>query len=826
MAEVEAGLKPSILGLSANEVLARRAAGQANHVQLSSSRSYAEILRENILTFINCVLFTLGIALCLMGRFSDALVSVGVIMVNVLVSVVQEVRAKRTLDRIALLTMPRVTVIRAGQPETIQPGDVVLGDVLLARAGDQIVVDGQVVGDGQMDVDESLLTGESDLIPKRTGDPVYSGSFCVAGSALYEAQKVGSDSLANQLAASARAFRRTYTPLQQEVNLVIRVILLLAVYIEILLAVSAVMNETPPLESVQMSVVIAGLVPNGLFLAIAVAYAIGAVRIAGQGALVQQSNAIESLSNVDVLCLDKTGTLTANRLQLHALHPLGVPDAELQRILGDYAASTAAGNRTTEALAAALAGQPRRLLAEAPFSSERKWSGLVIEDAASQGVYVLGAPEVLRPHLGAGAELGTQAEAWAAEGLRVLLLVAAAPGTSLHDAGGQPCLPSELRPLGLVCFTDELRPEARQTLLRFSESGIRLKIISGDNPQTVAALAQQAGLGSDARLIAGSELAGMDEAQFAQAAEDATIFGRTTPQQKERLVRALRDHGHHVAMIGDGVNDLLSLKQANLGIAMLSGSQATRAVADIVLLRDSFAVLPYAFQEGQRILNGMQNIFKLFLTRVLYVTLLIVSVGIIGGFPFAPKHASLLALLTVGIPALALAAWARPGPAPRRSLVRSLLHFVLPAALTLSLVGLGVYAASLVAVFETTMAASPGVTEAEAFQRALPIAQSALTTLTVLCGLLLIPFADPPILSWGDGSTHGGDWRPSVLALVLLAGYGLILAMAPLREFFELAPLAAATYALIAGVAVAWALLLRFTWRARLLEHFLSVDLR
>src|SRR5262249_34816544 len=276
-------------------------------------------------------------------------------------------------------------------------------------------------------------------------------------------------------------------------------------------------------------------------------------------------------------------------------------------------------------------------------------------------------------------------------------------GSALHDADGQPTLPVELQPLGLMCFTDELRPEARETLQRFAESGIRLKIISGDNPQTVAALAQQAGLSPDARLIAGTELAGMDETQFAQAADDATIFGRTTPQQKERLVRALRKRGHHVAMIGDGVNDLLSLKQANLGIAMLSGSQATRAVADIVLLHDSFAVLPYAFQEGQRILNGMQNIFKLFLTRVLYVTLLIVSVGIIGGFPFAPKHASLLALLTVGIPTLALAAWARPGLAPRGSLVRPLLHFVLPAALTLSLVGLGVYAATLVGMFEAAM---------------------------------------------------------------------------------------------------------------------------
>jgi cation-transporting ATPase E len=825
MTEVETRQPSTPVGLSPDEVLARRARGLGNDVELVSSRSYRQIFSENVFTFVNIVLFSLGLALVALGRISDALVSVGVVLVNVVVSVVQEVRAKRILDRVALLTQPRATVLRGGELQVVDPREVVLGDVLFAAPGDQIVVDGGVLAEGRLDVDESLLTGESDRVPKREGDPVYSGSFVVAGTAYYEAQKVGNDSLANQLTTSARAFRRTYTPLQREVNLVIRVIVLLAVYIEILLVASSLVQNTGLVESVQMSVVIAGLVPNGLFLAIAVAYAMGALRIVGHGALVQQSNAIESLSHVDVLCLDKTGTLTANRLALYALEPCGGEVADLRQLIGDYAASASARNRTAEALAAACPGEPRRLREEVPFSSERRWSAVAFDDPVRRGVYVLGAPETLGPHLRAGADLGPQSEAWAAEGLRVVLYCAAGPDAPLYDAAGEPCLPPSLTPLGVVAFHDELRPEARETMAGFAESGIRLKIISGDNPHTVAALARQAGLDPTASLIAGPELAALDETAFGQAAEEASIFGRITPQQKEALVRALRRRGYHVAMTGDGVNDVLALKQSSLGIAMLSGSQATRAVADIVLLNDSFAVLPHAFREGQRIRNGMQNILKLFLTRVLCVTLLILSIGVIGGFPFAPKQASLLALFTVGIPTLALAAWARPGPSSRRGLVRSLLHFVLPAVLTMSLVGLAVYGWYLVTSYEAMLGNSQALTDAEVFGRAVAIAQSALTTVTVLCGLLLIPFVEPPTRAWVGGNRLAGDWRPTLLALLMAAAYALILALAPLRAFFELTPLAPLDYVALVAVAAVWAYLLRFTWRHQLLDRFLSLDL-
>ena len=812
-------------GLSEREVAERRARGQGNTVALPSSRSYAQILRENVFTLINTVLFGLGIALVLLGRVSDAVVSVVVVLINVLVSVVQEVRAKRTLDRIALLTRPTATVIRDGQARAIDPGELVVGDVLLVHPGDQIVVDGQVL-DGRIDCDESLLTGESDLMAKQAGDPVYSGSFCVTGSAYYEAQQVGAASLAQQLTAGARAFRRVYTPLQQQVNLVIRVLLLLVVGLEGLITLGALVDDLPLVEGVKMWVVIAGLVPNGLLLAIALAYAAGAVRLAGQGVLVQQANAIESLSSVDVLCLDKTGTLTANRLRLHAVHPLGISEARLRHLVGLYAASTPSGNRTSEALAAALAGPVEPVHEAVPFSSARKWSALAVRGDEARGTYVLGAPELLAPALPPSAEIDARVREWAGRGLRVLLFAHTPDLLPLHDPAGQAQLPPGLVPLGLVSLADELRPEARETLTSFAAAGVQLKLISGDHPDTVAALARQAGLSPEARVVSGPELAGMDTAQFAQAAADTTVFGRITPQQKERLVQVLRQQGHYVAMIGDGVNDVLSLKQANLGIAMQSGSQATRAVADLLLLNDSFAALLPAVQEGQRIINGMQDIFKLFLTRIVYVAILVVATGIIGGFPFAPKHSSLLALLTVGLPTIALAAWARPGARPQRSLLRPLLHFVLPAALTIAVAGLAVYLVDLLAGAWAVLAATPGLSRQAALDAAVPAAQSALTVVSVVCGLLLIPFAEPPSEAWVGGDGLSGDRRPTYLALGLLALFGLIMAVPATREFFEFAPLGLLSYAVISLVVLSWALLLRYLWRARLLDRFLGVDLR
>lgn len=659
-----------------------------------------------------------------------------------------------------------------------------------------------------MEVDESLLTGESEHVPKEPGDPVYSGSFCVSGSAHYEATQVGAEGLANKLTAGARAFRQTKTPLQRDIDYIIRILVLLVAQLGILLAISFTLQGVPLLEWVRVAAVIVALVPQGLFFMTTIAYAMGALRVANSGALIQESNAVESISNVNLLCLDKTGTLTTNNILFHELYLL--PEGETRGkeavagLLGDYAATNAGGTRTSAAIRQAFEGRERPVQDEAPFDSERKWSALLFADVQPPEIYVLGAPEVLQPHLDPGASLGPQVEAWAAEGLRVLLFAAAAAATGMRDPEGEWRVPQALTPLALLSFRDELRPEAEQTLQRFSELGIGVKIISGDNPQTVAALAKQAGLRGDLKIVSGLDLRDMDHEQARKIAEESTIFGRITPQQKEELVRTFRQKGRYVAMIGDGVNDVLSLKQAQVGIAMQSGSAAARSVADVILLNDSFAALPVAFREGQRIAKGMEDVVRLLLTRTLYVLLLVIATRIVDvPFPVTPKHNSILALLTVGIPILAIAAWARPG-APPRSVVRSTSHFILPAAFTISIVALAVYLGYW---------GSTGDVQ---------VARTALTTATVFCGLLLIPFVEPPTSFWTGGDDLSGDWRPTLLALGMLVAYSVVLAVPGLRGFFELAPLRLVDYLIIAAGVAVWAVLLRLIWRARLFERIVS----
>jgi cation-transporting ATPase E len=868
------------LGLSEAEAQRRHAQGLGNTVGLPSTRTYAQIFGENLLTFINIVLFGLGIALVALHHPIDAGISVGVITLNVIVSIVQEIRAKRILDRIALLTRPKATVVREGRAREIAPEELVVGDLISVAPGDQIVVDGRVVGDGRgststgmsmasMEVDESLLTGESTLISKRQGDPVYSGSFCVSGVAHYVAEQVGTESLAHQLTASARAFRRVRTPLQQQINVVIRAMLLVVTYIEILLVINAVLNRTGLVESVQQSVIIASLVPNGLLLSIALAYAIGAVRILRFGALVQQANAIESLSCVDVLCLDKTGTLTANRLLLDSVYPVGISEAQLRRMLGAMAASVTSRNTTSEAIAAACPMSPHSLVAEVPFSSARKWSAVAFDDSVApggrghdgrrsecgkddglrlQGAYALGAPEMLTPYLdpcmgpqtSVGRELAAQIHTWTTQGLRVLLAARHPDPTRLANEGDASRLPDGMVPRGLVGLRDELRPQARETLTAFVRSGVRPKIISGDDPRTVAALATQAGLldsiegesgdvghTGDVRVVTGPDIEHMSDVELDAVATSATIFARVTPHQKERLIEALCRRGHYVAMIGDGVNDVLSLKKAHLGIAMQSGSQATRGVADIVLMNDSFEALVPAVAAGQRIVNGMQDILKIFLTRIATIALVIVSAWLIGIFPLALRHGSLVTLLTVGIPSILLALWARPGPAAATGLMPRLLRFVVPAAVATSLMGLLLFYGRLTLPILERTSGRPHLPEGELANLVvanLPAAQTMLTGFLVTCGVLLILFVDPPTHWWAVANRLAGDRRPALLALGLLTLFTIILLAPPLRNFFALAPLTPLEFGAVALAALLLLLLVRTIWRIQLMDRFLGVE--
>ncbi|NDJ74781.1 MAG: HAD-IC family P-type ATPase [Chloroflexi bacterium] len=793
-------------GLTTAEVLQRKSQGLINDVPVKSSRPLSAILRTNFLSLTNVILFGIMFVLVLVGEPGDAFVTGGVVMLNVTVGVFQEVRAKRQLDQIALLTRPQVTAIRGGEQREIDPSEIVVGDALVIEPGDQIVVDGRLLTDKRIDVDESLLTGESDHVPKEQGDELLSGSFCVSGSGVFEAEKVGTDSFAYQLTAGAREYRLVMTPLQSQVSLLVRLLVILAISLAVMLFMSSTIEQEPFSEIVEDTAVVISLVPQGLLLMITVAYALGAVRIAQKGALVQQINAVESLSNVDILCLDKTGTLTTNRIEMRQAIPIGedMTEDRLRELAGNFVASTGRVNRTAEAIAeACLACDEYPTSIEIPFSSAHKWSGATFPgEGPMLGSYVLGAPEMMLHRIKGGELLERHIETWTDLGLRVLLLAYHPDPLQPMPESGGPELPQNLQPLGWLTFSDEIRGDAKQVLEQFRQAGVQFKLISGDNPQTVAALAQLAGISKDVHVISGLQLAELSEAQYATAVEQTTVFGRITPEQKQAIVKALRAKGHYVAMMGDGVNDVLSLKGAQMGIAMESGSQATRAVADMVLLDDQFSVLPEAIKEGQRILNGMQDNMRLFLARTLYAALLIIIAGYIGTeFPFTPKHNAILTTLPVGIPAFFLTVWARPGQ-PKKDLLRSVVEFTLPAGFSITIVTLVVYLMY--------------INDSLALQR------TTLTTTALLCGLLLILFAEHSIERWESGERLRYDRRRIWLALAMLGLYVLIFPFPGARDFFELNTLAWMDLAVVVVAVIIWAAIVINLWRYDVFARLLN----
>jgi cation-transporting P-type ATPase E len=814
---------PHPTGLHPEEVLRRRAAGQGNNIKIQTSRSYREIFQENFLTFINMVFFSLSGIMVALRRYSDAILVAVIILIGVVIGIVQEIWAKRKLDEIALLQRPTATVIRGGKELEITPDQLVLGDVIVLVSGDQILVDGVILGDGKVEVDESLLTGESDLIAKTSGDEVFSGTICVSGTAYFEATQVGVNTVAYKLISGARSFRKILTPLQREINLIIRALLLVSCFLWLLVMISFFSRTYSFSDVVQHAAVVAGLVPAGLLIAITVAYGTGALRMLGEDVLIQQANAVESLSHVDVLCVDKTGTLTANQINLQSIHPIGLPEAELREILGDYAYNTTAPNRTSEALAQGCPGKASEVVAEIAFSSARKWSAIALAhlDQTETHSYVLGAPEMLESALTLTPEIRSVLQAGTVQGLRVLIFAMAAGTEWMQDGAIE--LPL-LKPLGILYFSDQLRTNVSETLQQFRNAGVQLKVISGDNPETVASLARQAGLSvdGDLQVVSGLELAKMSPAEFDQAAKNATVFGRITPEQKAALVKSLRSQQRYVAMIGDGVNDVLSLKQANLGIAMESGSKATRSVADIVLLKDSFASLPHALLEGQRIQNGIRDSLALFLVRAGCVTMLIFSIAMVtDSFPILNKQSAMLALYGVGLTTAMFPIWARPGAIPKnRKIVRSLLHFVIPATITMTIVALFTY---LLFLMRAIVDLPPGL-QASDVDYSLP--RTALVTVLIFCHLFLLPFLKPPTRHWVAGAPFSGDLRYSAIALIM-AGVTLLSLMVPLlRDFFELATLSSRDILFLMAVAIEWAFIQRALWRSRFFDNFLGVDLR
>lgn len=679
----------SVQGLSTAEVAERVAAGQTNAFVQDTSRSVWSIVRANVLTLFNGIILACFIVLFAIGRWQDALFGFSAVA-NAVIGSVQEYRAKRALDRLALLNAPHARVMREGSEAEIALDDVVLDDTLVLRAGDQVPADGVVTGARGLQVDESMLTGESDAVEKEDGDRVLSGSVVVAGEGSAVVDRVGADSFANSLAAEAKRFSLVASELRSSIDRVLKWVTWFVGPVALLVlnaqmiaqggwAEASASGAWRDAATATIAAVVA-MVPLGLVLMTSITFAVGAVKLARQQVLVQELPAVEGLARVDIICLDKTGTLTQGDIVFDAAHPLANRPG-WESVLSWYGVQKDA-NATARSLDGHFNETPGLPLDRVPFSSARKWSAVIFDD----GMWILGGPEMVFPAINSGdpllRQLATQAVELAATGRRTLVL---AHGTPTDDE----TVPADAVPVVLLTFKENIRPDAAETLTYFAAQDVDVRIISGDNPQTVAAIAREVGLdaphGFDARELP------VDDKELMEVINNNVVFGRVTPDQKKRIVVALKSAGRTVAMTGDGVNDALAIKEADIGVAMNSGAAATKAVARLVLLDGKFSHLPSVVAEGRQVIANIERVSMLFLTKTAYATFLAIAFGILLlPFPFLPRQLSVTDGLTIGIPAFFLALL----PNAQRYIpgfLRRSLTFAVPAGVSVTL-GLASYA--------------------------------------------------------------------------------------------------------------------------------------
>jgi magnesium-transporting ATPase (P-type) len=784
-------------GLSSAEAAARlRKLGPPPE---TSSRSVSSIVAGNVFTLFNAIIGVFFVLDLSLGLYADSLFGL-IAVINSYIGIRQELNAKATLDELAVLVAPHAKVVRDGSVVELIATEVVPGDVIHLEPGDQLVADGEVIASRGMTLDESMLTGEADGVRKGLGERVLSGSFCISGSGHYVVDAVRDESYAGKLAGEARAFRHPPSPLQSEVNRVIVACAYVMVPLAAILILALQVQSKSVDEAAQTATAgLVTLIPEGLVLLMSVTFAVAAVRLARKDTLVQQMSASESLAAVDTICVDKTGTLTDGDLRLLGVAVAeGVTPAAAQEALARFAASAGDRNRTLQAIAAKFPGDGGRVGAEVPFSSEWKWSGLTMNGAS----YVMGAPDILE---GSGAltlppGLTRKLAEETAVGHRVVAFGESAEALPA-DPSGQ--APPRLASLALVVLEETLRPDAAATIASMREEEVDLKLISGDARATVTAVAYSVGVPTDAGVIEGPDLP-EDPAALAEAALANTIFCRIKPEQKKALVAALVGAGRYVAMIGDGVNDVPALKQARMAVAMGSGAQVTKGVADVVLLKDEFSRLPEAVGEGRRIARNIHRLGRLYLTKTVYAATLILLVAVPGfAFPFLPRHLTLAAFLTIGIPSFVLALAPSDGPLYRGRLLRALSAFAVPAGIATAL-------GSILSFFLVDTL----------FGGSLDAGRTAATTTLIVLGLSFVL-----LLERGPGREHIAI-QSYMLALVAGLGalYALILAAAPVRDFFEMTLLNATQWflALLAaaiGLTIASAL-----WRLPQIERLEAPD--
>ncbi|QZA08566.1 cation-translocating P-type ATPase [Mycolicibacter heraklionensis] len=775
-------------GLTDAQVAQRVAQGQTNDIPARAARSIPEIIRANVFTRINAILGVLLVIVLATGSLINGLFGL-LIVFNSVIGMVQEIRAKQTLDKLAIVGQAKPLVRRQSGTQQLPPAEVVLDDVIELGPGDQIVVDGEVIESSDLEVDESLLTGEADPIGKDLGDQVMSGSFVISGSGAYRATRVGREAYAAKLAEEASKFTLVKSELRSGINQILKFITYLLIPAGLLIIYTQLFTTDVGWRASVLAMVgaLVPMVPEGLVLMTSLAFAVGVVRLGQRQCLVQELPAIEGLARVDVVCADKTGTLTENGMRVSEVTELdGGEGLPVRQALAALAADDARPNASIQAIAEAFPTSPGwTSSACAPFKSATKWSGV---SYGEHGNWVIGAPDVLLDPSSAAAE---QAERIGARGLRVLLLGICDQPVDHPDAPGQ------VTPAALVVLEQRIRPDARETLDYFAAQEVSVKVISGDNAVSVGAVAAELGLSGDA--IDARKLPSEPD-QLAGALEEHTVFGRVRPDQKRAMVHALQAHDHTVAMTGDGVNDVLALKDADIGVAMGAGSSAARSVAQIVLLDNKFATLPYVVGEGRRVIGNIERVANLFLTKTVYSVLLALLVGLVGLasalfgtkpllYPFQPIHVTVAAWFTIGIPAFILSL-APNNERAHPGFVRRVMSGALPAGVV---VGVATFASYLVAYRGS---------EATSVQQ-IQASTSALITLLTTAGWVLAVVARP--YQW---------WR---LLLVISCGlaYVAIFAMPLTREKFLLDPSNVALTLLALGIGALGAAAIEAMWWAR-----------
>jgi cation-transporting ATPase E len=760
-------------GLSAAEVAERVRAGKVNAVPAAPVRTLGEIARANVLTPVNAIIGTLFVLILVAGYPQDGLF-IGVIVSNTVIGIVQELRARNELHKLELLNAPRARAVRDATVVEIALEQVVADEVLDLAPGEQVVVDAEVLSSAGLELDESLLTGEADPVHKEAGDEVLSGSFVVAGSGRCRATRIGAESYASSLAEEARRFTLVHSELRRGINLVLRWLVAIIPPAAILLLWSLLTADDQSWQEALQGTVAASvaMVPDGLVLLTSLAFVAGVITLARQKALAKELATVELLARVDTLCLDKTGTITTGEISFDDLELLGGADRErVEPALAALAAADPNPNPTLAAIGGRYRSGPGwTVVASEAFSSARKWAATTFAD---HGTYYLGAPDILLDSTDETSRAAVETHATA--GQRVLLLAHC-------DGEIDPSLSQHPVPLALLMLTDTVRPDAPEILRFFAEQGVQLKVISGDNVSTVAAVAARAGV-PDATSHMDARSLPEDPTELADVLDATTVFGRVTPRQKQDMVAALQSRGHVVAMTGDGVNDVLALKNSDMGIAMGSGSSASRSVAQLVLLDNRFATLPEVLAQGRRVINNIERVANLFVTKASYAVMLAVLVGLQQvPFPLLPRHLTLVGTFSIGVPGFFLAL------ASTTSLVRPgflgrVLRFSVPAG---AIAGVATWI-------------SYNLARARDGNEDLTLTEErTLATITLLgIGLVTLVVISRPLRLWKIG-----------LAAGMAASYAVVMVVPFLHDWFELdLPDGGAWLPAAAVVAVAGALI-------------------